>query len=89
MKIFYRRLNCFVLQNKPTYLPAISNKLFSSVSAEHIAHFRNEGFVAIDNFFSDEEIEAIRLGLLQLKIDGRLAIVSTEDDGKVCYILFY
>lgn len=53
----------------------------SPITQQHVDFFRKEGYLAVENFFDDEEIRAIRAGLVKLKNIGRLANVATEGDG--------
>jgi ectoine hydroxylase-related dioxygenase (phytanoyl-CoA dioxygenase family) len=49
---------------------------------EHVAHFRAEGWVAAPDFWSADEIDAMRAELDRLKSAGKLRNVATDGDGK-------
>ena len=49
---------------------------------EQIAQFRSEGYVAVPDFWSHDEVRAMRLELARLKEAGKLRNVATEGDGK-------
>eukprot|EP01083_Nonionella_stella_P070156 187559_1 len=53
----------------------------TSLSQKDIDSFRKEGYIAIENFFDDQEFRAIRAGLIKLRNLGRLANVATDGDG--------
>lgn len=52
------------------------------LSDEQVAHFRREGYVAVENFWSEREIAAVRKALTKLQLDGRLANVACDGDGE-------
>jgi ectoine hydroxylase-related dioxygenase (phytanoyl-CoA dioxygenase family) len=47
-----------------------------------IAQFREQGYVAVPDFWTQREVAAMRAELDRLKADGRLRNVATEGDGK-------
>lgn len=51
-------------------------------SAEQLNFYREHGYLAVPDFFSQREMLAIRAELERFKRDGLLRNVSTEDDGK-------
>lgn len=48
---------------------------------DQIKHFQTYGYVAVPSFWDDNEILSIQTALYHLKNEGRLANVSTENDG--------
>eukprot|EP00747_Dinoflagellata_sp_TGD_P200355 gnl/TRDRNA2_/TRDRNA2_73753_c1_seq1.p1 gnl/TRDRNA2_/TRDRNA2_73753_c1~~gnl/TRDRNA2_/TRDRNA2_73753_c1_seq1.p1 ORF type:complete len:342 (-),score=62.93 gnl/TRDRNA2_/TRDRNA2_73753_c1_seq1:194-1219(-) len=52
------------------------------LTEEQVAHFKSEGYVAVEKFWSEREIKAVRKALTKLQVDGRLANVACEGDGK-------
>ena len=44
--------------------------------------FRAHGFVAVENFWNETEIKALRIALTKLQQDGRIANVATDGDGE-------
>eukprot|EP01084_Bolivina_argentea_P117091 207979_1 len=65
------------------YLNKSIHRSFSSapLSQSDVDFFRNEGYLAIENFFNEDEFRAIRAGLIKLRNMGRLANVACEGDG--------
>jgi ectoine hydroxylase-related dioxygenase (phytanoyl-CoA dioxygenase family) len=51
------------------------------LTQDQIDHFRQQGWLAIENFWNPQEIAAMRKELDRLKIDGKLRNVCTEEDG--------
>jgi phytanoyl-CoA hydroxylase len=51
-------------------------------TAEQIEQFRTEGYLAVPNFWTNEEIQAMRAELERLKENGLLRNVATDGDGK-------
>mmetsp|Transcript_8746 Transcript_8746/g.10880 ORF Transcript_8746/g.10880 Transcript_8746/m.10880 type:complete len:91 (-) Transcript_8746:274-546(-) len=51
------------------------------ISPNLVNEFKSNGFVVVENFFDEDEFNAIKLGLIELRNLGRLANVSTENDG--------
>lgn len=49
---------------------------------EQIEHFRTQGWVAVPNFWNEDEIAAMRAELDRLKDEGLLRNVATDGDGK-------
>lgn len=47
-----------------------------------IEHFRTQGWLAVPEFWTPEEVAAMRAELDRLKADGKLRNVATEGDGK-------
>lgn len=53
----------------------------SVFSPQEIEQFRTEGYVAVHDFWTKREVEAMQAELERLKQDGKLRNVATEDDG--------
>jgi ectoine hydroxylase-related dioxygenase (phytanoyl-CoA dioxygenase family) len=51
-------------------------------SKEQIEQFRSEGWLAIPNFWNDDEVRAMQMELERLKQDGKLRNVATDGDGQ-------
>ncbi len=49
---------------------------------EQVTRFRTDGYLAVPNFWTDEEVAAMRAELKRLEADGKLRNVATEGDGK-------
>lgn len=49
---------------------------------EQVAQFREQGWVAVPDFWTAEEVAAMRAELDRLKADGLLRNVATDGDGK-------
>lgn len=49
---------------------------------EQIAQFRTRGFLAIPDFWNEEEVAAMQAELERLKTEGKLHNVATEGDGR-------
>lgn len=49
---------------------------------EKIQQFRNEGWLAVPNFWDAGEVRAMQIELERLKRDGKLRNVATDGDGK-------
>lgn len=49
---------------------------------EQIRHFREQGYLAVPDFWSERAVEAMRIELERLKRAGLLRNVATEGDGK-------
>jgi phytanoyl-CoA hydroxylase len=54
---------------------------FDFLAADTVAHFQEHGFVKVDQFWDEEELQALRAGLTYLQSTGRLANVACEGDG--------
>ncbi len=52
------------------------------LSAEQVAYFRAHGWLAVADFWTPEEVAAMRAELERLKSEGKLRNVATEGDGK-------
>jgi Protein involved in biosynthesis of mitomycin antibiotics/polyketide fumonisin len=52
------------------------------LSPEQISRFRAEGWLAVPDFWSADEVAAMRTELDRLKADGKLRNVATDGDGK-------
>src|SRR3712207_3082770 len=50
-------------------------------TGEQIGQFREDGYVAVPNFWSEIEVAAIQAELERLKRDGLLRNVATDGDG--------
>jgi phytanoyl-CoA hydroxylase len=50
-------------------------------SPEQIEQFRTEGWVAVPDFWSTDEVRAMQIELERLKSEGKLRNVATEGDG--------
>jgi ectoine hydroxylase-related dioxygenase (phytanoyl-CoA dioxygenase family) len=48
---------------------------------EQIAQFRTQGYLAVPNFWTNEEVAAMRAELERLKTEGKLRNVATDGDG--------
>jgi ectoine hydroxylase-related dioxygenase (phytanoyl-CoA dioxygenase family) len=55
---------------------------FTGFTPKQVAHFRREGWVAVPDFWTPEEIAAMRAELDRLKTEGKLRNVATDGDGK-------
>ena len=51
-------------------------------SPKQIEHFRTEGYLAVPDFWSADEVRAMQIELARLKQDGKLHNVATDGDGK-------
>lgn len=51
-------------------------------SEAQIAHFREHGYLAVPDFWTKREVEAMQAELERLKRDGKLRNVATAGDGK-------
>jgi phytanoyl-CoA hydroxylase len=49
---------------------------------EQVTFFRTEGWLAVESFWSADEVAAMRAELERLKADGKLRNVATDGDGK-------
>src|SRR5437016_964329 len=47
-----------------------------------VRHFKAHGYVAVPQFYSQEEVAAMRADLDRLRSEGRLRNVATDGDGK-------
>ena len=52
------------------------------LSQEQVAQFQTEGWLAVENFWSEREVAALRAELERLRSGGKLRNVATEGDGK-------
>jgi phytanoyl-CoA hydroxylase len=52
------------------------------ITDEQIAQFQTHGWVAVPNFWTEQEVAAMRAELDRLKAEGKLRNVSTDGDGK-------
>src|SRR5579871_825171 len=51
-------------------------------SADQISHFKTEGWLAVPNFWTEQEVRAMRIELNRLRAEGKLRNVATDGDGK-------
>ena len=51
------------------------------LSKTQVAFFRTEGWLAVENFWSEVEVAAMRKELERLKSEGKLRNVATDGDG--------
>jgi phytanoyl-CoA hydroxylase len=51
------------------------------LTSAQLEQFREHGFVAVPNFFTDREVTSMQAEIERLKNDGRLRNVATEGDG--------
>ena len=52
------------------------------LTSEQLDHFRNEGYLALPDFFTPQETLAIRSEVERLKTEGFLRNITTDGDGK-------
>lgn len=52
------------------------------LSEEQVHFFRTEGWLAVEDFWSERELAAMQRELERLKADGKLRNVATDGDGK-------
>lgn len=48
---------------------------------EHVEQFRTQGYLAVPDFWNEEEVRAMQLELKRLENEGRLGNVATDGDG--------
>jgi len=53
-----------------------------ALTAAQIAHFHSEGWVAVPDYFSADEVAALQREVAALQAAGKLRNVATEGDGK-------
>jgi ectoine hydroxylase-related dioxygenase (phytanoyl-CoA dioxygenase family) len=51
-------------------------------TSEQINHFRTHGWLAVPDFWNDDEVRAMQADLERLKDEGKLRNVATEGDGQ-------
>ncbi|MCX6368865.1 MAG: phytanoyl-CoA dioxygenase family protein [Armatimonadetes bacterium] len=49
---------------------------------DQVDFFRTEGWLAVEGFWSEREVAAMRIELERLKTEGKLRNIATEGDGK-------
>jgi ectoine hydroxylase-related dioxygenase (phytanoyl-CoA dioxygenase family) len=49
---------------------------------DQVNFFRTEGWLAVESFWSEQEVAAMRIELERLKTEGKLRNIATEGDGK-------
>jgi phytanoyl-CoA hydroxylase len=57
-------------------------KTIVKLTPEQIQQFRTEGYLALPQFWSPDEVAALQAELKRLQRDGKLRNVATDDDGK-------
>lgn len=60
----------------------IRERRVKTLHPSEIAQFREEGYVAVSDFYSAEEVAALRTELARLQREGLLRNVATDGDGK-------
>jgi ectoine hydroxylase-related dioxygenase (phytanoyl-CoA dioxygenase family) len=53
-----------------------------ALTKQQVAHFREQGYLAVPHFWDSQEVRAMQMELARLKRDGKLRNVATDGDGK-------
>ncbi len=53
-----------------------------TLSAEQVRHWRDEGYVAVADFFDSREVRALQAGYEELRAAGTLMNIATDFDGE-------
>ena len=49
---------------------------------DQVSHFKREGFVVVPDFFSSDELEALRAEIVRMHDEGQMRNVATLEDRK-------